>query len=216
LAALQPERLWREMDLALAEEQPWRFFEVLHRCGALERLIPELARELGDAAAHQGGELPSPLSALRRAAALSPEPAARFAAVFQSAAGTDPAALCRRLRAEREPAELLELLVRWGADFRRAAVAGAPELLSLLERLRAWQRPRRWERFLTAAAAVWPAQGDAAARRLRRALAGAQQADAEALRDSGLQGAELGRALKQRRVTLIEEALAGERGEVHG
>jgi len=208
LGALRPERLWKEMVCALGEEQPWRFFEVLHRCGALQRLIPELARELGDSSAYQGLELPAPLLALRRAAALSPEPAVRFAAAFQAAAGTDAAGLCRRVRAEREPAELLELLVRWGAEFRRAATGDAAQLLALLQRLRAWQRPQRWQGFVMAARAVWPKQGQIAARRLQRALLGAQQVQAQTLADAGLQGAELGHELQQRRVAAVEIALA--------
>ena len=34
LRFLRPERVWREMKQALAEDQPWRFFEVLQRSGA--------------------------------------------------------------------------------------------------------------------------------------------------------------------------------------
>ena len=43
LLTLKPERIMQELWKALDEPQPWRFFEVLHRCGALQRLLPELA-----------------------------------------------------------------------------------------------------------------------------------------------------------------------------
>ena len=41
--ALVPERVWQELAKGLMEKQPSRMFDVLQRCGALERLIPELA-----------------------------------------------------------------------------------------------------------------------------------------------------------------------------
>lgn len=41
--ALVPERCWQEMARALMHEQPSVFFKVLHACGALARILPELA-----------------------------------------------------------------------------------------------------------------------------------------------------------------------------
>ncbi len=41
--ALVPERVWQELAKGLMEKQPSRMFDVLQRCGALQRLIPELA-----------------------------------------------------------------------------------------------------------------------------------------------------------------------------
>jgi tRNA nucleotidyltransferase (CCA-adding enzyme) len=147
---------------------------------------------------------------------MSSDPAVRFAVLFQCAAGGDPAGLCRRLRAERDSAELLELLVRWGEDLRGAGEAGGARLLQLLERLRAWQRPQRWQQLLSAARALWPEQGQAAAERLQQALAGVQQVQGRELADSGLRGPELGRELKRRRIAAVEAALAGDRGEGYG
>lgn len=41
--ALVQERVWQELAKGLMEKQPSRMFDVLQRCGALQRLIPELA-----------------------------------------------------------------------------------------------------------------------------------------------------------------------------
>ena len=41
--ALVPERCWQEMARALMHEMPSVFFKVLHACGALARIVPELA-----------------------------------------------------------------------------------------------------------------------------------------------------------------------------
>ncbi len=42
---LTPERIWRELNLALASGDPNRFFETLIHCDALQRLLPELGTE---------------------------------------------------------------------------------------------------------------------------------------------------------------------------
>ena len=41
--ALVPERVWQELSVGLMESQPSRMFDVLRRCGALEKILPELA-----------------------------------------------------------------------------------------------------------------------------------------------------------------------------
>jgi len=41
--ALVPERIWQEMSRALMHEKPSVFIQVLHACGALRRILPELA-----------------------------------------------------------------------------------------------------------------------------------------------------------------------------
>jgi tRNA nucleotidyltransferase (CCA-adding enzyme) len=41
--ALVPERVWQEMARALMGAQPSTFFQTLHQCGALARIVPELA-----------------------------------------------------------------------------------------------------------------------------------------------------------------------------
>lgn len=40
---LMPERVWLEIHKALVETRPSEFVRILHACGALERLLPELA-----------------------------------------------------------------------------------------------------------------------------------------------------------------------------
>lgn len=41
--ALVPERIWQEMARALMHDRPSVFIQVLHGCGALKRILPELA-----------------------------------------------------------------------------------------------------------------------------------------------------------------------------
>jgi tRNA nucleotidyltransferase (CCA-adding enzyme) len=208
LAALQPERLWREMELALAEEQPWRFFEVLHGCGALARLIPELARRLGEPGAHRSRGFPEPLAALRRAAEAGAGTASRFAVLFQGALeAAELESFCRRLRGERGHCDLLADLVRFGPQLRTGS--GPEAQLALLEQARALTDPARFRRLLEAAELAWPEAapgltGLARARELAAAVSG------RALAVAGLRGPELGRALRRQRLAALAEAYDGE------
>ena len=43
VAALVPERVWQEISRGLMEKQPSRMMQVLHECGALAVLLPEIA-----------------------------------------------------------------------------------------------------------------------------------------------------------------------------
>ncbi len=44
LDGLTPERVWKELERALAAPEPWRFFEALRACGVLARVLPEIDR----------------------------------------------------------------------------------------------------------------------------------------------------------------------------
>ena len=202
LQHLRPERIWREMRKALLEPQPWRFFEVLLQCGALERLIPELA-----AAIRESGAGPSPFTALRRVAEQSDELAVRFAAALYPAveATASVTALCNRLRAERGCSDLLGLVVRLESAFIAAKKAGAEALLQLLEEARAQQQPRRFQGFLRVCEALWPDDAEVAVVRLKLALMGMDDIVAGDLLAEGYQGSALGVELAQRRVQAIEK-----------
>ncbi len=210
LASVRPERMWYEMSRALHEAQPHRFFEVLHRCGALAVLNPELAGEMQVPGTHQADANDSrPIADLKRAALLSDDPVVRFAAVMRLAAQgiADGDQLCRRLRAGREYAELLRLLVSHGAAFAGLPSDDPVPMLELVHATRALQRRSRFKRFLSACRACWPHRGEERARLLERALAAAASVSAQGLVDEGFAGAELGKELNRRRLAAIRDGL---------
>src|ERR1700690_322384 len=99
-AALVPERVWRELERALAEPLPEAFFDTLRDCGALRVILPELPW------------LESDRAALRAAVDRSAQVPVRFAAVL---AGAGPAAVescCERLRVPAPARELALLCAR--------------------------------------------------------------------------------------------------------
>ncbi len=171
--SLVAERVWQEMEGALGEAAPQRFFEVLRNCGALARILPELEALFGvPQPKHHHPEEDSgihTLMVLEQAARLSPNTHIRFAAlVHDLGKGTTPEEewprhiaheargvplveeLCKRLRVPKEYRELAVLVTREHLNYHRAAELLPTTMLKLLERLDAFRRPERLEQFLLA------------------------------------------------------------------
>lgn len=89
LEAVAPGAFWRACSRALDHPLPSQFFRVLERCGALERLSPELNRRCGTTAAH--GAMPGALQILDKS------PAGERLAALYHALGTDAPAVFRAL-----------------------------------------------------------------------------------------------------------------------
>ncbi len=192
LGSVYPERLRLELAKALDTDQPWRFFEALHRCGALEPLLPSLA-----AAWRQGGD--RDMQALRRLLAAGGGSAERFALVMRDADEPVRAALAP----DRKAHELATWLRLWPAA--RVAAADGGELLALIEGLRLTRAPER----VAALGRLWSAEApdsDAVAR-LQAALAAFHGVRAQDLAGTGLRGPALGRALRERRLAAIRRSL---------
>lgn len=209
LAALQPERVWQEMRRALDEPQPWRFFEVLHFCGALGSLVPELEAALGATPPHRETGLPGPLAALRRAAEGGAAGPVRLAAVMLDAVN-DPAevpAFCARLRAEREYAELLGAAASALPRLESLQGADAGAVVEWLERQRAFQQPERLGGLLAACVAASPELAETA-RRVEAAFPIAAGVAADALLAEGYAGPALGAELRRRRQAAVAMAEA--------
>jgi tRNA nucleotidyltransferase (CCA-adding enzyme) len=93
--SLVPERVWRELELALGEDRPRVFFEVLRRSGALARVLPELDSLFGVPQLqdhHPEGDVGTyMLMSLDAAAALSNDIRVRFAVLVHDVGkGTTP------------------------------------------------------------------------------------------------------------------------------
>ncbi|MEJ2692243.1 MAG: rhodanese [Candidatus Thiodiazotropha sp.] len=205
LENLRAERLWKEMSRALGEPQPWRFFEVMHRCGALVGLIPELDRVLGDGGCH--GTPVEGLEALREIATQSEDRVARTAVALFPAAreltALDP--WLERLRAGREESLVLKDLL--AAADRLPAADDAAGLLRLTDRLKPLQQPLRFQRFLLAACALWPRRMQPLVKPLQSAAVVLGRKPPESFYRQGLSGASLGLALRAWREEALREGL---------
>ncbi|WP_428100810.1 multifunctional CCA addition/repair protein [Candidatus Rariloculus sp.] len=238
LEALPPERVWQETHKALAASRPEVYFEVLRECGALERVFPEIENLFGvpqpkrwhpeiDSGVHT-------LMALGVSASLSDSTEVRFAVLMHDLGkATTPKAmlpshhghgersvqlirdLAARLRVPRKFQALAELVARHHGLVHRATELKPRTIVELLTQLDAFRQPDRFEKFLLACEA--DARGRAGlqtrpypyADLLRLAQHAAREVGADDVRAAGLDGAELGDAIRIRRIDAVRQALRG-------
>jgi tRNA nucleotidyltransferase (CCA-adding enzyme) len=170
---LVAERVWQELAKGLMEAQPARLFAALRACGALARLLPEVARLWGvpqspqhhpevDTGVHV-------MLVLDMAARLQASLAVRWACLMHDLGkGTTPAevlprhighegrsvkllqAVGQRLRLPQDCTELAEVVAREHGNIHRSSELGADALLRLLERCDAIRKPQRMAEVLLA------------------------------------------------------------------
>ena len=171
--ALVPERVWQEFARGLMEGKPSRMFEVLRECGALQKLLPEVARLWGvpQPASHHpevdtGVHL---MMVLDMSAQLEGSLAVRFACLCHDLGkGTTPADVlprhigheersaqllkdvCERLRVPVDCREIADVVAREHGNVHRSESLGAAALVRLLERCDAFRKPRRFSDILLA------------------------------------------------------------------
>ncbi len=171
--ALVAERVWQELSRGLMETRPSRMFEVLRRCGALARLLPEVDRLWGvPQRADHHPEIDTGIHlmmVLDMSARLNAPLPVRFACLGHDLGkGTTPAdvlprhlgheersvkllrALSERLRVPVDCRALAEVVAREHGNIHRSAEFGAAALVRLLERCDALRRPERWDAVLLA------------------------------------------------------------------
>ncbi|MBG6080449.1 tRNA nucleotidyltransferase (CCA-adding enzyme) [Rubrivivax gelatinosus] len=171
--ALVPERVWQELSRGLMEARPSRMFEILRRCGALARLLPELDRLWGvpqppehhpevDCGVHA-------MLVLDMAARLQTPLTVRWACLMHDLGkGTTPAevlprhlghegrsavlaqAVAERWRVPNPCRELADLVAREHGNIHRSNEFGAAAVVRLLERCDAFRRPERFAEALLA------------------------------------------------------------------
>lgn len=211
---LVPERVWQEMRRALCEPEPARFFQVLHECGALSRVLPTLERQ------YAADAKPLALRALRAAVGMGAGERVRFAALMQALGGAERAgeleAACRALRVPNGHRELASLARRHCRAFHAARDMDAEKLLSLLEAIDAFRRPERVEELLAVCRCDAIARAAAAGGRIpdeyppvarvRRALAAARAVDTRSIARRDLRGPEIGAAIRRARLDAVRRA----------
>lgn len=171
--ALVPERVWQEISRGLMATRPSRMFEVLRRCGALVRILPEVDRLWGvpQRAEHHpevdtGVHL---LMVLDMCAQLQAPLTVRFACLAHDLGkGTTPPEilprhlgheqrgvallrpLAERLRVPNDCRELAEVVAREHGHIHGSTNFGAAALVRLLERCDAFRKPERFGEILLA------------------------------------------------------------------
>jgi len=229
---LVPHRVWKECEAALACPNPRVFFEILRQCGALARVFPEIDALFGvpqppqwhpeiDCGVHT-------MMVLEQAAGLSQELDVRFAAlVHDLGKATTPEARLPghpgherrsvrliKMMANRMPIptgcrELALVVAEFHGHCHKAFELRPATVLEVLERTDAFRRPERFDRFLLACEAdsrgrtgfemrPYP-QG----RYFKMALQSAAAVSGRELAREGMDGAQIGDALRRKRLQAI-------------
>lgn len=234
LEHLVPERIWQETEKALRTDSPEVFFDVLHACGALAVLFPEVDRLFGvpqradyhpevDAGLHT-------LLCLQQAARLSEDTAVRFAMLVhdlgkgitapellprhvghEHSGGPLVKALCDRLKVPSRHRELALIVTRYHLLCHEALKLRPATLVKLIRQTDALRRPERFEQFLLCCEADAKGRTGFEKRHypaspwLRTVLQRLRDTDISDLVDSGLTGQKLGNAIEQRYIARISE-----------
>ncbi|MDR6234780.1 multifunctional CCA addition/repair protein [Pseudomonas oryzihabitans] len=203
LDALTAERMWKEISRALLEDRPDVFIQVLHDCGALAVLLPELAVSFQPGQPEPGACL---YATLRQTAEAKASLNVRWACLLLDVPEERHAAITARLKVPREPAELALLLARHWPTALRAQQLTAEDWFELLQSFDVLRRPARFDEFLQAcacAAAARPDEDEPPRTLLSLAAEVLRGVAVEPLIAQGFKGAALGEALKQARLDAL-------------
>mgnify|MGYP000010495442 FL=1 len=195
--ALVSERVWQELSRGLLSSQPSRMLQVLHDCGALARLLPEL----GDGLA---------LHALIDTAAMQSAPMeVRWAVLCHRLSASDLNALCERLRVPVPCRDMAQWLVRECAPLEHPSSLTAAEVLALMQRSDAFRRAERFSEALWALEIVRPQSAARAlgAQWVSAALSVSTAEVSRAAMAEGLKGLEIGARIDAARLDALARAM---------
>jgi len=195
--ALVSERAWQELSRGLMASRPSRMLQVLHDCGALARLLPEM----GDGWA---------LHALIDTAAMQSAPLeVRWAVLCHRLSEPTVSALCERLRVPVPCRDMAQWLVREFAALEHPSSLTAAEVLALLHRSDAFRRPERFSEALWALEIVRPQLATRAlgAQWLAAALSVSTAEVSRAAMAEGLKGPEIGARIDAARLSALAQAV---------
>ncbi|WP_163897695.1 multifunctional CCA addition/repair protein [Proteus mirabilis] len=234
LNALTAERVWKETEKALHSQAPQVYFEILHQCGALKILFPEINALFG---------VPAPkkwhpeidtgihtMMVLAMVSRLTDDIAVRFSALCHDLGkgvtpvenwphhhGHGPAgvplveALCQRYRIPNQIRDLAKLAAKYHDHLHRIEKMRPSKIIRLFDAIDAWRKPERIDQLAIISEA--DARGRQGAENLpypqgiffRQAFKIANQVNVKSIVSRGLKGSAIREALtKQREVAIIE------------
>ena len=207
--ALVAERVWQELAKGLMEQQPSRLFEVLQACGAMARILPELAalweREPDSArtllqrinhAAQQQQILPVRFAVLMLAGQLNAD---------------QLKSLSMRLKVPNDSKELAQLLHKFHGLWPQILTMSAQQILDFLMAMDAIRQPYRLTDYLSAVRCYY---GDLAAEAscqpslvLHKALSAALGIDAGAIAHACSETSQIKQAVYAARLQAVSQSL---------
>lgn len=194
--ALSAERVWKELERALGEKNPEKFFTTLDQCGACRKLFAPID-------INGWG-----IKALTVATRLSPLSLIRFAALLHDLRGATITSLCQRYRVPNDYKELAKLTVEQYEKAFTAPNLSADDILILLSQLDIFRRKKRFTYFLIVCQAIAIAKNIDFDHSWWQSGANAiQSVDVQALIAKGHTGYKLAEEIKQKRLEKLNEWL---------
>ncbi len=232
---LVAERTWKEFSRALGERSPHIFVDVLNNCGALHRVMPEIA----DLVTSQQNTNANPLAILRKASTLIKDPLRRLATMLHDLVPTavktgeskqiannvelsDPYSnelmllntLSDRLCLPNDYKELCSVVIRFNALFKNIRQHSAQDILEKLKKMDAFRKPERFYAYLDCCEAYLLSYElqDFDNHKKNKAIFSefrdkAADVSARSLMAEGITGKQLGEAIDQERIRLINDAI---------
>lgn len=232
---LVAERVWQELSRGLMEKKPSRMLDLLHECGALARLMPEVDRLFGvsqpvnhtegcvgthvklvlDYAARQGFSLPVRFAALLRDVGEGLTPPDQWPAHHrhEERGLFRVESICDRFKVPAACRELSIHVTRFQSLVHRADELTVTRIVKLLEQVDGFRRPQRFEEFLQSCEADARGRFGMAdspypqAELMRRSLAAARAVDAGAIAEKLVQKTLIPQHILAARVVAVQEAL---------
>lgn len=190
--ALVAERVWKELERALGEKNPEKFFEALELCEALVILFPPLNRQ-----------------ALLAATAISDKPIIRFAALLHDSLKITVSDLCKRYRLPTAYRELAVLVAVHHEEALACRALNAEALLKLFSALDIYRREERFHDFLTVCEAIAKMRDLQLDRDwLLQAALAATSIDVKSLVAQGLEGQALATEIQKARLDKLKLLLS--------
>lgn len=210
LTYLSPERVWKETEKALGTSDPEVYFQVLHICGALGVLFPELNRlfDFCSKEPHSSSEVEC-LRILSRTSQLTNDIAVRFAALLQSVEERD--SLCLRLRVPSHVRKLTSLVAELSPKLQRLEEQTAEKIIAVFDRLDAWRKPERVDYLILIdeanahGASEIKASSCAKKMRLSTAFQVANAVDVASIIKAGFKGPTIRQELTRRRISALKK-----------
>lgn len=234
LGALTAERVWQEVDKSLGGPNPEIFFEVLHQCGALKVLFPEIFALFGipqpekwhpeiDTGVHT-------LMVLAQAALLTQDKSVRFAAlVHDLGKALSPKehlpkhhghgqkglplikALCTRLRVPNEMRDLALLVSDQHQNIHQAFELRSETIIKIFDKADFWRKPERLNQVILSCIADMRGRTGFETNEypqgeyLIECFSAANNVNVSAIIAAGFQGAEIKQALNLKRIEAVNQ-----------
>ncbi|MEG3766721.1 CCA tRNA nucleotidyltransferase [Alteromonas sp. 14N.309.X.WAT.G.H12] len=196
LTYLTAERVWKETQRSLTEQHPQVYFQTLAESQCLEPWFSELVPVIANIGPH-----------LQSAAEHTHDASLLWAVIGTQIDATAAESLCSRLKCANHITELCVLSSHY---FHLLSAPILPETcLKVFNQCDAWRKPERFLQILTVIklASDNPDNQHQQNEKIRRALAAARELDAKKFVAQGLKGAEIGRAINDGRLTVVQQHL---------